>query len=102
MYVYMVTNHNNKSLYTGVTKDIQRRLFEHRNPNFYHIARETTRYTERYNCYKLVYFEFIPSPVDAIAREKEIKGWKRDKKDALVNLQNPAWKDLGYKVGLPI
>ncbi|NMN01250.1 excinuclease ABC subunit C [Bifidobacterium sp. DSM 109958] len=87
MYVYMLTNQHNTVLYTGVTNDIIRRVSEHRN----HAA---DGFTARYNVSKLVHVETFPDPVAAIAREKQLKGWTRAKKNALIETGNPQWRDL--------
>ena len=87
-YVYILTNKYNRVLYTGVTKDLERRLYEHRhNP-------DKKSFSYRYNTYKLVYYEFGESVYDAIEREKQIKGYRREKKVALIEKMNPQWKDL--------
>ncbi len=86
-YVYILTNWNNKVLYTGITNDIQRRLYEHRNP----VA---DSFTAKYNINKLVMCENTDDVKSAIAREKQIKGWTRQKKDKLIELSNPNWDDL--------
>ncbi len=86
-YVYMMTNKTNKVLYTGVTNDIERRLREHKNKQF-------EGFTNRYNATKLVYFEQTSDIKSAIAREKQIKGWLRAKKNNLIESINPDWKDL--------
>ncbi|MBC7087912.1 MAG: GIY-YIG nuclease family protein [Tissierellales bacterium] len=86
-YVYMLTNWNNKVLYTGVTNDLERRIYEHKN-------KLVKGFTEKYNVNKLVYFEYTSDVNSAIAREKEIKGWTRQKKNQLVEAANPSWKDL--------
>ena len=86
--VYIMTNFKNSVLYTGVTNDLIRRVFEHKtglNPN---------SFTFRYKTTKLVYFESFHSIEEAIAREKRIKGGNRINKENLVNLFNPEWKDL--------
>ena len=85
-YVYIMTNHS-KTLYTGVTNDLQRRVFEHKN-------KQVSGFTSRYNITKLVYFENSSGPYDAIRREKQIKGWLRSKKIALIESINPDWLDL--------
>ena len=86
-YVYILTNKYNTVVYTGVTNNLERRLYEHRN----HLV---DGFTKRYNLNKLVYFE-TTSDVDlAIEREKQIKGWKRDRKNALIESVNPQWNDL--------
>ena len=85
-YVYLLTNQNNTVLYTGVTNDLQRRLYEHKKG----INKGFTSY---YNVNKLVYFEQFNDSNEAIKREKQIKGWTRAKKNALVNKENTEWKD---------
>ena len=86
-YVYILTNKNNTVLYTGVTNDLCRRLYEHKN----HL---NDGFTKRYNLEKLVYFETFTNIKDAIIREKTIKGWTRAKKNVLIDSLNPKWKDL--------
>ena len=86
-YVYLLTNTHNTVLYTGVTNNIERRLYEHKN-------KLIKGFTEKYNLHKLVYVEETNDVNAAIAREKQIKGWVRVKKDALVINQNPKWLDL--------
>ena len=86
-YVYLLTNAHSHVLYTGVTSDLIRRVYEHKNIM-------VAGFTQKYNVDRLVYFEVCPDVVVAIAREKQIKGWSRKKKDALVNALNSAWADL--------
>jgi len=86
-YVYLLTNWNNKVMYMGVTNNLERRLHEHKN-------KLVKGFTEKYNVNKLVYFEETQDVTVAIAREKEIKKWRREKKNQLVNRINPNWKDL--------
>jgi putative endonuclease len=86
-FVYILTNKYNKVLYVGVTNNLIRRVYEHKN-------KLVSGFTSKYNVNKLVYYESFPSVFDAIKREKEIKGWKREKKVALINSFNPEWKDL--------
>ena len=86
-FVYALTNRNNKVMYVGVTNDIERRLYEHKN-------KMVKGFTEKYNVNRLVYYEETSDILAAIAREKEIKKWRREKKDALVVAVNPEWKDL--------
>lgn len=86
-YVYLLTNWNNKVLYTGVTNNLQRRLYEHK-------SKLIKGFTEKYNLNKLVYFEATNDIKAAIEREKQLKGWRREKKNGLVNTANPMWKDL--------
>ena len=86
-YVYILTNWNNKVLYTGITSNLERRLYEHQNE----LA---DGFTKRYHVHKLVYFDTTTDVNAAIAREKQIKGWTRQKKNALVETINPEWRDL--------
>ncbi len=92
-YVYMITNWNNKVLYTGVTNDLVRRVHEHR-------EKKIPGFTSRYNLHKLVFFESSTDVNAAIAREKEIKGWIRRKKNALIKTINPEWNDLAIEFGI--
>ena len=85
-WVYIATN-GSKTLYTGVTNDLQRRMYEHTNslmPGF----------TSKYRIDRLVYFEATSDVRAAIAREKQIKGWRRERKVALIEAANPKWSDL--------
>jgi len=86
-YTYILTNWNNKVMYIGVTNNMQRRLFEHKN-------KLIDGFSKKYNLNKLVYFELFFDINQAIRREKEIKKWRREKKNNLVKLLNPEWKDL--------
>ena len=86
-YVYILTNQNNSVVYIGVTNDLPRRLEEHRSGS-------VDGFTKRYHLHKLVYFEEYFSPNDAISREKQLKGWVRTKKNALIESINPDWSDL--------
>ena len=86
-YVYLLTNWNNKVMYVGVTNDLERRLYEHKN-------KLVKGFTEKYNVNKLVYVEETGDVISALAREKEIKKWRREKKHNLVVGSNPEWKDL--------
>jgi len=90
-YVYMLTNANNTVLYTGVTNDLERRCFEHK-------QKKIKGFTQRYNVERLVYYESFDFIHDAIAREKQIKGYSRSKKNGLVDTFNKDWKDL-YRDG---
>lgn len=83
-YIYMMTN---KVLCTGVTNNLERRLWEHKN-------KQVEGFTHRYNVIKLVYFEQTSVITSAIEREKQIKGWTRAKKNTLIESINPEWKDL--------
>ncbi len=92
-YVYIITNWRNEVLYTGVTNDLVRRMHEHR-------AKKVPGFTSRYNLNKLVFFESSTDVHAAIAREKEIKGWIRKKKKALIETMNPNWNDLADEFGI--
>ncbi len=87
MYVYIMTNPLKTVLYTGVTNNLQRRVLEHR-------AKMIEGFTKRYNVTWLLYYEEIPDPESAIAREKQIKSWSRAKKEELIARTNPLWVDL--------
>jgi putative endonuclease len=85
-YVYMMTNCS-RTIYTGVTNDLTRRVYEHKN-------KLTQGFTKKYNVDILVYYETTNDVSTAIAREKQIKGWLRSKKVELIESVNPNWKDL--------
>ena len=86
-YVYMLTNFKNTVIYTGVTNDLMRRVFEHR-------MKLRDGFTKRYNITKLVYYEEFVDVKNALAREKRIKGGSRRKKVELIDKFNPEWRDL--------
>lgn len=86
-YVYILTNVHNKVMYTGVTSDLVKRVYEHKN-------KLVDGFTKKYNVHKLVHFEVFDDMMNAITREKQIKGWLRSKKIALIEANNPEWKDL--------
>ena len=86
-YVYMLSNWDDSVLYIGVTSNLQRRLYEHRNGL-------VEGFTKKYNVHKLVFFEATSDVYSAISREKQLKKWNRAKKNALIEMQNPQWKDL--------
>ena len=86
-YVYILTNKYNRVLYTGITNDLRRRIYEHKN-------KLLNGFTKKYNTDKLVYFEYFTNVHFALRREKEIKGWIRNKKIELINSFNSDWKDL--------
>jgi len=89
-YTYILTNYS-KTLYVGMTNNLAKRVFEHKNkliPGF----------TTRYAINQLVYFEVFNNPQDAIQREKQIKGWLREKKIALIETVNPTWNDLSSEI----
>jgi putative endonuclease len=86
-YVYLLANKHNNVLYTGVTSDLIRRVYEHKN-------KLVKGFTQKYNVDRLVYYEACANIVVAIEREKQIKAWSRKKKDDLINALNPEWDDL--------
>jgi putative endonuclease len=86
-YVYMMTNKRNTVLYTGVTNDLQRRVFEHKN-------KLVEGFTKKYNIYKLIFYEVYNDVNNVIAREKQIKGGSRAKKIKLIEEMNSRWDDL--------
>ena len=86
-YIYILTNKGNDVLHIGTTNDIRRRIYEHK-------GEMIDWFSKRYHTHKLVYFEEYSHPLEAIAREKQLKGYKRDKKIVLINQLNPEWKDL--------
>lgn len=90
-YVYIMTNHSG-TLYTGTTDNLEQRIYEHQHnlvPGF----------ASKYNITKLVYYEQENDVEAALAREKQIKGWQRSKKVALIESKNPEWKDLSLAWG---
>ena len=86
-YVYILANWNNKVLYIGVTSNLEHRLYEHK-------MQLVDGFTKKYNVHKLVYYEHTNDVHAALAREKQLKGWTRAKKDALISKENPGWLDL--------
>lgn len=92
-FVYMVTNKTKKVLYVGMTNNLAERVVEH-----YLNQGNKKTFTGRYNCFNLVFFERYQYVNMAIEREKELKGWKRIKKDDLVNSFNPKWEFLNQEV----
>jgi putative endonuclease len=92
-YVYVLSSRS-RNLYVGVTSDLERRLSEHR--------KKSGSFTQRYRITRLVYFEVASNPSAAIAREKQIKAFRRSKKTTLVESMNPAWNDLSQVLGLKV
>ncbi len=86
-FVYIMTNPRHTVLYTGITSDLKRRVFEHK-------GKLLPGFTAKYNVIKLVYFEVYEDPESAIQREKQIKAGSRAKKVHLINSMNPEWRDL--------
>jgi putative endonuclease len=91
--VYIVTNKRKTVLYTGVTNDLEQRIIEH-----YMDRTEQKTFAGKYNCHFLVFYEMYKYINDAIAREKEIKGWLRIKKEKLITDFNPEWKFLNEEL----
>ena len=89
-YVYILTNKTDEVMYIGVTNDLRRRLYEHKN-------KQIEGFTKKYHVHKLVYFEEYSEVNDAITREKQLKRWVRSKKNLLVETKNPNWDDLGER-----
>lgn len=92
--VYILTNDHGNVMYVGVTNNLERRVAEHK-------SHAIPGFTKNYNVSKLVYFEQTSSIEAAIHREKEIKAWRREKKNGLVETLNPTWVDLGQSQGDP-
>jgi len=86
-YVYILTNWNNKVMYVGITNNLERRIYEHK-------EKVVKGFTEKYNVNKLVFYEQTSDIAEALNREKEIKKWRREKKNRLVVNTNPLWRDL--------
>ena len=87
-YIYILASATNYSVYIGVTSDLIRRVYEHR------THADPGSFTAQYNIHKLVYFEQTSDIRTALEREKQLKGWRRAKKNALIEKENPKWKDL--------
>lgn len=87
-WVYIMINKSNAVVYMGVTNDIQRRVFEHRVPP------DHNAFAWKFQCWKLVHSEEYGDIDQAIAREKQLKNWKREWKDVLIQKENPDWNEL--------
>ncbi|MFH4969302.1 GIY-YIG nuclease family protein [Gaetbulibacter sp. M240] len=92
-YVYLLTNKTKTVLYTGVTNNLKERLYFHQNP-----TADSKAFSAKYKVYYLVYYELHFDIEDAIKREKEIKGWSREKKNNLITSFNPSWKFLNDEI----
>ncbi len=90
-YIYILTNKSNNVLYIGVTSDLKKRIWEHKN-------KVVDGFTKKYNIDKLVYFEAGENIESAIEREKQLKNWHREWKFNLIKAQNPEFKDLYYDI----
>ena len=86
-YIYAMTNWNNEVLYIGMTSNLEKRLYEHK-------QKLVEGFTEKYNVNKLVYFETTNCAQSAVERERQLKGWTRKKKDQLIEAVNPHWEEL--------
>lgn len=95
-FIYITTNKRKTTLYTGVTNNLPYRLWQHKEDS---ITRKKT-FAGRYNCYHLIYFEHFDYIQHALAREKEIKGWIRKKKERLINSINAKWRFLNDEIEL--
>ena len=91
-YVYIMTN-KSRTLYVGMTNDLQRRVYQHK-------QKLVEGFTQKYNITMLAYYEVTNEVHAALAREKQIKAWRRSKKLALIESTNPQWKDLSIEWGL--
>ena len=87
-YVYILATKDNKAIYTGITNNLQKRVYEHKN------SLDKTSFTSRYHVNKLVYFEYTGDVRAAIEREKQIKSWNRARKNRLIASMNPDWNEL--------
>ena len=92
-YVYILTNPARTVLYIGVTNNLERRIYEHSER-----LGEWGKFTGRYQCNLLIYFEISPDAKQAIAREKQIKNWTRAKKEFLINTLNPNWEPIDLRI----
>jgi putative endonuclease len=88
MYTYIITNFKNTVFYTGVTNNIARRIYEHKNGIF------INSFSKKFHLYKLIWVEEFDTPMEAITAEKMIKGWKRDKKIEMIKKANPNFEEI--------
>jgi putative endonuclease len=86
-WVYILVSTSGNAMYIGVTNDLERRIWEHRNGM-------GSGFAKKYRATRVVHVEEYESPGDAIAREKQLKGWRRERKNELVRSSNPQWRDL--------
>ncbi len=93
-FVYILTNKYRTTLYIGITNNIQRRIGEH----YYDSRNAKKTFAGKYNCCQLVYYEGFGDPITAISREKELKKWRREKKNNLISNFNPNWESLNNQV----
>ncbi len=87
-FVYILATNDNKAIYTGITNNLLRRVYEHKN------SLDPKSFTSRYHIHKLVYFECTSDVTAAIEREKQIKSWNRNRKNRLIESKNPNWTEL--------
>lgn len=87
-FVYILSSYNRRTVYVGVTNNLPRRVYEHKN----HLLNDS--FTARYHVDRLVYYESTSSSYEAISREKQLKGWNRERKNKLIEAHNPNWDDL--------
>ena len=87
-YIYILTNYTNNVLYIGVTSELYFRILEHKERKY------PTSFTSKYNCNKLIYYEYFTTIEEAIHREKQLKKWRRNWKITLIDNFNPFWEDL--------
>ncbi len=90
-FIYILTNKFNTTLYIGVTNNLKRRIYEHQN-------KLIIGFTKKYNLTKLIYFEEYNDIEQALNREKQLKKWRRSKKDILINRMNPKWNNLSEDI----
>ncbi len=90
-YVYIMASHSHV-IYIGMTNDLRRRVAQHQ-------QKLVEGFTQKYNCAMLVHYESTEDVHSALAREKELKGWRREKKIALIESRNPTWQDLSAELG---
>ena len=86
-YVYILSSNNNSTIYVGVTNNLERRIYEHKNELL-------EGFSKKYHTHKLVYYEQTSDVLSALTREKQIKSWSRERKNELINTTNPTWRDL--------
>jgi len=92
-YVYILANKRNGTLYIGVTSDLRKRLYQHKN-------KMLDGFSQKYDVDKLMYYETYSDPLSAIAREKRLKKWRRSWKLRLIEEKNPGWEDLSDQIGI--
>ena len=93
-FVYIVTNQYRTTLYIGVSNSIQRRISQH----YFDSQNAKKSFAGKHNCYYLVYYEGFGDPKNAIAREKQLKKWRREKKNILISQFNPKWESLNNQI----